>query len=496
MLVLESVAIAVFFLIYAAMALQPAGAAYFVVSKISAREYESGEQSGFWKLFDRVRQGRSLAGAALWLSVAAFAAIDLWLLLKVLANFNFDSQTLIITVVVLCLVAAYLAVEFYSYGKVNIARAEHGRAAEAKRLLENVSITAGVAAPELVILAHTNPTAFSAKRNLEDTKIFLTTALLNLCSGRELEAVLAREAAFHATLHNSFLRSVNNRLLLLKLFGFFTLFLALFMVNQDLPLALLATLGLAYLRLSLLNDWPGGSGDPGAMLMHLVNPPLALATFISSLLQYSLAWEENVFADLEAVDYTRYPAGLYSILSKIQNYQQPVDFLPREFAHLYLTGEQTVRGQAPMFQPAITDRLAVLGKLDATLAQVPVSAADKVRLDCPVCHNEFLPLNVVNSLGQDKTCFVCPISGLCWFDAGSLYQLSNVATLGDLPMPILDDVEPAGSPCPRCGVALEGVVDPFLPKNIHIFHCLSCSGDLLTTADLKAYMVFRAAKSV
>lgn len=481
--------------LYGIVALQPAAAAFLLVSWVVERDLATGEQSGFWQLFDKVQRGRRLAIASLIFLLLGFGGIDAILGFKVLALFNFNNQATVGTLVVACLVAAYLVAEFYFYGKVTIPVTEHKKTADAKRLLDNLSITSGTPPPELLVLAHTNPSCFSTKRNFGETKIYLTSALLNLCDERELEAVLAREQAFHATKHNSHLRLVNNLLLLLKLLGFVTLFLALDLVSDALPLVLILTVALAYARISLLSNWTfvNDNGDLGEVLMRFANPPLMLAVFLSFVLQYSLAWREDIFADLKAVDYTRYPPGLYNIFSKLRNYQQSTDFLPQEFAHLYLTGERTVRGTLPMFQPPIDERLAVLARIDSSLGQSP-SAAASAMPSCPACGQNFMPVTVLNALGQQKQCLVCAKSGHCWFDSGSLYELSSAATLNDLPLPAQAAAEPLGSVCPRCGIPLEPVADSFLPKNIGIFHCSGCQGDLLTTKDLSDYLAYRKAK--
>src|SRR5207247_11245273 len=66
--------------------------------------------------------------------------------------------------------------------------------AEAKRLLENLAIGAGLPAPKLYVIESSVPNAFAAGMSPEHAVVAVTRGALRLlCDKRELEGVLAHE---------------------------------------------------------------------------------------------------------------------------------------------------------------------------------------------------------------------------------------------------------------------------------------------------------------
>src|SRR5205814_2285733 len=68
-----------------------------------------------------------------------------------------------------------------------------GLEAEAKRLLENLAIGAGLPTPKLYVIDTSTPNAFAAGIDPQRSVVAVTSGILSLLDRRELEGVLAHE---------------------------------------------------------------------------------------------------------------------------------------------------------------------------------------------------------------------------------------------------------------------------------------------------------------
>lgn len=238
-----------------------------------------------------------------------------------------------------------------------IALAMHGarevskeEAPELHRIVENISITAGLPEPRIYIVEDSSPNAFATGRNPKHAVVAVTTGLLERLDRGELEGVLAHE-----------LSHVGNRDMLV---GTVAVVLAGF--------------------ISLLSDfflrslwWGGGRRDDreggGANPIFLVIGIAAaiLAPIAATLIQLAISRKREFLADASGALLTRYPEGLARALEKISSYTQPMATARTATAHLWLTdpfGKPAKRAswfvKLFMTHPPIEERVALLRNLN------------------------------------------------------------------------------------------------------------------------------------
>src|SRR6185295_2304692 len=73
------------------------------------------------------------------------------------------------------------------------ARPAENPESEAKRILENLAIGAGLPPPKLYVIESSTPNVFSAGADPARSVVAVTRGLLSLLDARELESVLAHE---------------------------------------------------------------------------------------------------------------------------------------------------------------------------------------------------------------------------------------------------------------------------------------------------------------
>ena len=480
---------------YITLATQPAELAYFISNKF-AKRISNKDPSGFWKLFGEIKDQHFTIVSLLIFLILLAGIINFVLFTKInSADILPDHYFLILVAGVLIFI--YGLVKFFFYGKVAIPETKHGLTEKAKSILDTLSITAGISSPLLVVVAHSNPSTFSVKKNLKQTAIYITSAFLNLCTENELQAVLAWELAHHIERRNSFMRLINNLILLFEILGFAMTFLILYNINQQLPLIAVIIFLFSYVRLSVAgigSMFLGSINLSGESLIRLINPALAIATFLAFLIKYSLSFRETVAADLKAVDLTRYPAGLHTILRKLQTPNNNSDLLPEEFADLYFTGEAAVRRNLPMFQASISERLNILEKIDSSL-QTNLNNNTEVKIYCPICNTEFKkqPITIYD---KEISYYSCSGNYHFWFDNSSLYQISAPGQFKNTELIVNYQAEHKvqNCICPRCKIPLTRQNDPFLPTSVDIWNCSSCQGDLISSEDFAKYVNYRTEK--
>ena len=226
---------------------------------------------------------------------------------------------------------------------------ESGR--ELYRIVENLSITAGIPMPKIYIIADSAPNAFATGRNPEHAIVAVTSGILERLNRSELEGVIAHE-----------LSHIGNRDMLLStvavvLVGFISIISDFFMRSM----------------------WWGGlrSRDSeerrGNGLFMLVGIALSLlAPLIATLLQLAISRKREFLADASGVLLTRYPDGLISALRKIASHPQPLATATNATAHLFFenpfgtdrnrNGERTTSWLTRIFSthPPIEERIRAL----------------------------------------------------------------------------------------------------------------------------------------
>ena len=186
-------------------------------------------------------------------------------------------------------------------------------APELYRIVENLSITAGLPMPKVYIVPETAPNAFATGRDPKHAVVAVTEGLLNKLDRSELEGVLAHE-----------LSHIGNRDMLVStviviLVGFISL------------------LGDMFLRSMF---WGGmrrrDDRGVGGVIM-LVGVALSiLAPIAAMLMQLAVSRKREFLADASGALLTRYPDGLAKALEKIAMDPTPMRSATNTTAHLWL----------------------------------------------------------------------------------------------------------------------------------------------------------------
>lgn len=200
---------------------------------------------------------------------------------------------------------------------------------ELLRIVENLSITAGIPAPRTYIIQDNQPNAFATGRNKDHAAVAVTTGLLERLERNELEGVIAHE-----------LGHIGNRDILLQ--------------------SVVAVLvGL----IAMLSDWlirmswgRGGDGDSkGNAIAGIIGIVLLIfAPLIATLIQLAISRKREFLADATGALITRYPEGLASALEKIADYHTPMEKANKATAHMFFAspfgGDQDGDGVSDRYQ--------------------------------------------------------------------------------------------------------------------------------------------------
>ena len=183
---------------------------------------------------------------------------------------------------------------------------------ELYRILENISIAAGIPMPRLYVIPDDAPNAFATGRNANHAIVCVTEGLLRMLERSELEGVLAHE-----------LSHISNRDMLVST-------VAVVLVGM----------------ISILSDmfmrslWFGGGrsrderGSNGMLLIIGIALSI-LAPIFAMLIQLAISRRREFLADASGALLTRYPDGLISALKKIGSYNRPLATATNATAHLF-----------------------------------------------------------------------------------------------------------------------------------------------------------------
>ncbi len=186
---------------------------------------------------------------------------------------------------------------------------------ELYRILENLTIVAGLPVPRFYIIDDPMPNAFATGRNPKNAVVAVTTGLMEKLDRSELEGVLSHE-----------LSHIGNRDMLVStvavvLVGFIAILSDMFM----------RSLWFGGMRSRDDNDSRAGG------ILIIVGVVLSILTpIIASLIQLAISRRREFLADTSGALLTRYPEGLANALTKISTYSRPMKTASNATAHLFL----------------------------------------------------------------------------------------------------------------------------------------------------------------
>jgi heat shock protein HtpX len=211
---------------------------------------------------------------------------------------------------------------------------------EARRLLENLAIGAGLPFPKLYVIESSAPNAFAAGMDPYDAVIVVTRGALKLFDIRELEGVLAHELSHIG--------------------------------NHDIRLNTIVAVIALFLRIPYLIFKRELRPDPGSVRRRLGMWELALspvgvyilfiAPALAAMLRAAVSREREFLADADAVLLTRYPEGLLRALGKIAGAGSVMTRSNPAYSHFYFanpskTGQGWLNGSLLSTHPPLAERL-------------------------------------------------------------------------------------------------------------------------------------------
>ena len=216
---------------------------------------------------------------------------------------------------------------------------------ELHRIVENLSITAGLPRPKLYLVEDSAPNAFATGRNKKNAVVAVTSGLLQILNKKELEGVIAHE-----------LSHIGNNDMLVSTVA--VILVATVTMISDL-----------FLRGSLFGNRDSESkGNALFLVLGLIFA--LLMPIIGRLLKLAISRKREFLADATGVMLTRYPEGLASALEKIHAHGSKMKTANHATAHLFIANPfglkkaKTYVNQLFMTHPPVELRVASLREMD------------------------------------------------------------------------------------------------------------------------------------
>ena len=250
-----------------------------------------------------------------WLLMTGFLIFII--LLGWFFSYLFNEQWILILAVVLAVFQSFLS--YWNSDKIILSLSQaqgpikQEDNPELYRLVENLSITAGLPLPKIYIINDASPNAFATGRDAKHAVVCVTQGLLDKLEEVELEGVISHE-----------LSHIGNRDILLCS-------------------VIVVLVGM----ISILSNWLlrgmrfGGrrrddNDNLGLILMLIGLIAAILAPIAATLLQLSISRKREFLADASGALLTRYPEGLARALEKISQDPTPLRTASRATAHLFI----------------------------------------------------------------------------------------------------------------------------------------------------------------
>jgi len=211
------------------------------------------------------------------------------------------------------------------------------------RIVENLSLAAGLPTPQIYLIEEDQPNAFATGRDEKHAVIAVTKGLLERLEKPELEGVIAHE-----------LSHIRNKDMLLQ-----TIVVVL--------VGIVAILSDLFLRMSY---WGGirkreERDSLGAILAVFGLVAAILAPLAATLIQLAISRKREFLADATGALLTRYPEGLARALEKISAYPRSMKIASNATAHLFIVNPFRGSKIANLFSthPPIEERIKALREM-------------------------------------------------------------------------------------------------------------------------------------
>lgn len=183
------------------------------------------------------------------------------------------------------------------------------------RLVENLSITAGLTMPKIYLIPDQAPNAFATGRDPQHASIALTQGLVAMLENEELEGVIAHEL--------SHIKNFDTRIMMVVI----------------VCVGAISLLANWFWRFSFFGNNRRSSRDNGlGLILMIVGIVLiAVSPIISKLIQLAISRKREFLADASGALLTRYPEGLARALEKIEAAATPMNRANTATAHLYIS---------------------------------------------------------------------------------------------------------------------------------------------------------------
>lgn len=220
---------------------------------------------------------------------------------------------------------------------------------ELYRILENLTIAAGLPMPKLYTIEDPAPNAFATGRNPKNAVVAVTTGMMEKLDRSEIEGVLSHE-----------LSHIGNRDMLVStvaavLVGF---------------IAILSDIFTRSMLFGGMRSRDDSNSRAGAIIIIIGIALSILAPIIASLIHLAISRKREFLADTSGALLTRYPEGLARALEKISTYSRPMKTASNATAHLFLEnpfGADSLKGKRTPWlvkifstHPPIEERIDIL----------------------------------------------------------------------------------------------------------------------------------------
>jgi heat shock protein HtpX len=258
----------------------------------------------------------------------------------------FNQPTLFIPILIGAVLYALVSYFFSAQIALGMSGAraiEKRDAPELYRVVENLSIAAGLPMPAVYIIDDPAPNAFATGRDPQHAVVAVTRGALELFSKTELEGVLAHELSHVGNFDIRFMAIV-------------TALVSVVSIIADLML-----------RLSF---WGRGDDDEGPgnnqlfFILGIVGA--ILAPIVAAIIQFAVSRQREYLADSSGALLTRYPEGLASALEKIAHVDRPMQRANSATAPLYISNPLKGRSLAGLFDthPPLEERIRRLRAME------------------------------------------------------------------------------------------------------------------------------------